>query len=180
MNKINAMKRIKEDYISFTKNSLISIGYHVSLPKEDNIFQWKLMLLGPKDTPYKGGIFFIYINFPDDYPNSGPEFVFKTPIYHLNVNPIKSDKPGAAPLGHVFIPYSNWWKPEHNISHAFFVIYSIFFKANPNSPYGFDRVNEFRFNKTLYEEKSKFFTKKYANPYKMDEKYFESWDFFYP
>ena len=60
MDKINAIKRIKEDYISFTKNSLINIGYHVSFPKEDNIFQWKLMLLGPKDTPYKGGIFFIY------------------------------------------------------------------------------------------------------------------------
>ena len=59
MNKINAMKRIKEDYISFTKNSLISIGYHVSLPNEDNIFQWKLMLLGPKDTSYKAGLFYI-------------------------------------------------------------------------------------------------------------------------
>ena len=70
---------------------------------------------------------------------------------------------------------------KHNISQAFFAIYNIFFKANLNSPYGLDRVNEFRYNKTLYEEKSKYLTKKYESPNsKINENYFESWDFFYP
>ena len=51
--------------------------------------------------------------------------------------------------------------------------------ANPESPYGLDRANEFRFNKALHEEKIKFFTDKYANPGKqnIDKEYNSSWDF---
>ena len=179
MNKINAMKRIKKEYNYFL-NPLTSIDNHISLPNKDNIFQWEHMLLGPKDTPYKNGWFYIYISFPDDYPNSCPEFVFKTPIYHLNVNPIKSDKPGAPPLGHVFLSIFKSWKPEYKILDALIELHCLLSKPDPDSPYGLDRVNEFRFNKELYEEKSKYFTKKYASPFiKKNKNIFESWDFFY-
>ena len=180
MDKINAMKRINEEYISITKCPLTGVCYTIGLPNEDNIFQWRYSLIAPKDTSYKGGFFYIYINFPDDYPNSCPEFVFKTPIYHLNVNPIKSDKPGAPPLGHVFIPICKSWKPEYKIFDALTQIFGIIYMPDPDSPYGLYRINEFRFNKELYEEKCKYFTKKYANPYKIKENYVESWDFFYP
>ena len=49
--------------------------------------------------------------------------------------------------------------------------------ANPESPYGLDRANELIFNKALHEEKIKAFTKKYANPKKIDVEYNDSWDF---
>ena len=35
-------------------NIPITIGYD-----EDDIFIWKITLLGPKDTPYKDGLFFL-------------------------------------------------------------------------------------------------------------------------
>ena len=180
MNKINAMKRLKEEYISASRDPSNSIGITFSLPIEDNYFQWKIILVGPRGTSYEGGLFMIYINFPDDYPNSCPKFVFETPIYHINVNPIKSDKPGAAPLGHVFSPLSKYWKPEYKMFDVIMQLYAyIFYMADPDSPYGLDRVNEFRFNKALYEEKIKYFTKKY-NIVGTNEDNFESWDFFYP
>ena len=61
-------------------------------------------------------------------------------------------------------------------------IFGLFYMANPESPYGLERANEFRFNKELYEEKIKYFTRKYANPATnyLRKEYLESWDFTYP
>ena len=50
--------------------------------------------------------------------------------------------------------------------------------ANPDSPYGAERADEFRNNKKLHEEKIQYFTKKYAYP--LNQKYFNGdWDFSY-
>ena len=45
-------------------------------------------MIAPKDSLYSGGLFFLQIIFPNDYPNSAPEIKFITPIYHINVNHI--------------------------------------------------------------------------------------------
>ena len=180
--KINAMKRIKEEYTSINNYPISNIGLTVGLPDEDNIFQWGITLSGPKDTSYKDGIFWLDIYFPDDYPNSKPEVVFRTPIYHVNVNPIKSNIPGVEPLGHVSISTLFWWKPEYKIREVAYNIFALFYLANPDSPYGLDRANEMKFNTKLHEAKIKYFTNKYANPLNVNinKEYFESWDFTYP
>ena len=84
--KMNAMKRIRDEFFQINNNPILNIGAVVSLPNEDNIFEWESTILGPKDTSYRGGIFALKIQFPENYPQKGPEVVFKTPIYHLNSN----------------------------------------------------------------------------------------------
>lgn len=51
-----------------------------------NINLWKILLLGPKETPYENGLFLLYAQFPGDYPFKPPEVRFITPIYHCNMN----------------------------------------------------------------------------------------------
>ena len=51
-----------------------------------NINLWKILLLGPKETPYENGLFLLYAQFPGDYPFKAPEVRFITPIYHCNMN----------------------------------------------------------------------------------------------
>ena len=54
------------------------------------------------------------------------------------------------------------------------------YNPNPNFAFGFERVNEFKFNRKLYEEKAKYFTDKYANPrYCNIGKRYDKWDFSY-
>ena len=91
-------------------NPLSINGYRIELFNQYNIYEWKITLLGAKDTPYRGGLFILKANFPDNYPKSKPQIVFITPIYHVNVNPHKSNIPGAEPLGHISISTLNFWK----------------------------------------------------------------------
>ena len=179
MKKIQAMKQIREEFYELNKNPGANLGITVGLVNEDNIFEWRVTLMGPKDTSYRGGVFILRVSFPENYPDKAPEVRFITPIYHVNVNPQKSDMEGAEPLGHVCISTLNWWRPEYKIKEVLTNIFGLFYMANPESPYGLDRANEFRYNKSLHEEKIRFFTQKYANPGKTknDREFFESWDF---
>ena len=176
--KLNAMKRLREEYIDINNNPNPNIGLTVGLPDENNIFIWRVTLIGPKDTSYKGGIFILYVYFPDNYPIGKPEAIFKTPIYHVNVNHIKSYMENAEPLGHVCISTLNWWKPEYKMNEVLSNIFGLFYMANPDSPYGLERANELRFQKALHEEKIKYFTNKYANPARSNiNKEYDNWDF---
>ena len=59
--------------------------------------------------------------------------------------------------------------------------FGLFYMVNPVGLYGLDKAKEFSYDSTLYEEKIKYFTKKYANPNFCNNKkeYTETQDFTY-
>ena len=174
--KLNAMRRIKEEYSELANKSIDNIGATIGLVDEHDIFEWKATLTGPKDSSYAGGIFLLRIKFPDNYPKKPPDVYFITPMYHVNINPLKLTN---VRLGHVCINTLNHWKPETSMREVLKEIFALFYVPNPNSPYGLDRADELRFNKPLHEAKIKYFTQKYASP-QLGYKEYKSWDFTYP
>ena len=175
-------KRNVEEYKELNSNPIGTCGVTVGLVNENCYDDWKITLIPPKDTSYKGGLFFLKIHFPEDYPKSAPEVYFITPIYHVNVNPCAPKAKGDESLGHVCISTLNWWKPEKRMRQVLLDIYSLFYMANPNSAYGLSRAKEYNEERETYEEKIKYFTKKYAsvpNKTNNEHKYNKEkdWDF---
>ena len=57
-----------------------------AFPSSSDLTNWTATLLGPESTPYSDLTFKLSFSFPSNYPYSPPVVLFKTPIYHPNVD----------------------------------------------------------------------------------------------
>ncbi|ETN42664.1 uncharacterized protein HMPREF1541_01821 [Cyphellophora europaea CBS 101466] len=53
---------------------------------DGNMLSWTATIIGPKDTPYSDLSLKLSFDFPSNYPYSPPTVLFKTPIYHPNID----------------------------------------------------------------------------------------------
>lgn len=52
----------------------------------ENLLNWTATIAGPSDTPYASLTFKLSFQFPPSYPYAPPTVLFKTPIFHPNVD----------------------------------------------------------------------------------------------
>ena len=52
----------------------------------DNLYNWKVRILGPKDTPYYNAIFYLRYTIPKTYPHHAIKAKFITKICHPNID----------------------------------------------------------------------------------------------
>ncbi|KAJ8400965.1 hypothetical protein AAFF_G00389220 [Aldrovandia affinis] len=95
------------------------------------------------DSPYQGGVFFLTIHFPTDYPFKPPKVAFTTKIYHPNIN-----SNGSICLDIL----RSQWSPALTVSKVLLSICSLLCDPNPDDPlvpeiahtYKADRENDYK------------------------------------
>jgi ubiquitin-conjugating enzyme E2 D len=122
-------------------------------PTGDDITKWQATIMGPGDSPYEGGIFFLDINFPNDYPFKPPKVKFTTKIYHCNVN-----NNGGICLD---ILKDNW-SPALTISKVLLSICSLLTDPNPDDPLVPDIANLYKTNREKHDKTAREWTQKFA------------------
>jgi ubiquitin-protein ligase len=53
---------------------------------ESDISFWKIVMVGPPESPYSTGTFLLYLHMDNQYPTFAPKGRFVTPIHHPNIN----------------------------------------------------------------------------------------------
>ena len=81
--------------------------------------------MGPADSPFQGGVFFLNVKFPPDYPFKPPRIQFTTKIYHPNIN---------AQGGICLDILKDQWSPALTISKVLLSICSLLTDPNPDDP----------------------------------------------
>lgn len=71
-----AVKRILQEVKEMQANPSDDF---MSLPLEENIFEWQFAIRGPGDSEFEGGIYHGRIQLPADYPFKPPSFMLLTP-----------------------------------------------------------------------------------------------------
>lgn len=119
---MSTLKRIQKELQEITENPPYNCSAGVN---DDNIYKWDASIIGPENSPYKGGIFKLEINFPEDYPFRPPKIRFITRIYHCNVN-----SSGGICLDIL----KDQWSPALTISKILLSICSLIDDPNPDDP----------------------------------------------
>lgn len=146
-------KRILQE-MKELRNSEQSDNITAGPASEDNIFNWTATIIGPKDSPYEGGVFLLAIDFPKDYPFKPPKINFTTKIYHPNIN-----SGGSICLDIL----NSQWSPALTISKTLLSICSLLTDPNPDDPLVSSIAHVYKNDRTKYNEEAKIWTQKYAS-----------------
>ena len=149
--KKKAMRILKQELEDLQKDPIVTLGVVVGQLKD--VFHWQMTMLGPQDTPYANGLFYLRATFPEDYPKHGPKIKFLNKMYHLNV----SDS------GDICINTLSEWKEGTTMAEVLSLIFALFYRQNPNNPYDNEKANLFKNNRNKFDANVREYTRKYAN-----------------
>ena len=142
--------RIKKELVNFNKNPPTNCSAGMD---GDDIFHWTATIMGPVGTPYQGGIFYLNITFPPNYPFKPPKISFATRVYHPNIN-----SSGGICLD---ILKDNW-SPALTISKVLISICSLLDDPNPDDPLVPDIAKLYKSDIEKYKSTAAAWTRKYA------------------
>jgi ubiquitin-conjugating enzyme E2 D/E len=148
--KMSITKRIQKELTELVKDppSNCSAG-----PHSDDIMKWRATITGPEGTPYHGGIFFLDIDFPVDYPFKPPHVKFITPILHPNV---------SSSGGICIDILKDKWSPALTVSKLLLSLSSLMHEPNPDDPLVPELAHLYKTNRPAYLAKVTAYTQQHA------------------
>lgn len=125
-----------------------------AIPDECNARYFKVVVDGPKESPYENGTFQLELFLPEEYPMSAPKVRFMTKIYHPNI-----DKLGRICLDIL----KDKWSPALQIRTVLLSIQALLSAPNPDDPLANDVAEEWKTNEAQAIERARAWTRTYAS-----------------
>ena len=146
-----ALKRIQKELIDLGKDPPTNCS--AGPLDEKDLFHWQATIMGPDDCPYSGGVYFLNIHFPADYPFKPPKVNFTTRIYHPNINA----------NGNICVDIlKDQWSPALTIAKVLLSISALLTDANPDDPLVPEIAHIYKTDRSKYEATAREWTRKYA------------------
>nr|GEX67319.1 ubiquitin-conjugating enzyme E2 35 [Tanacetum cinerariifolium] len=115
---------------------------------------FNVMILGPSQSPYEGGVFKLELFLPEEYPMAAPKVRFLTKIYHPNI-----DKLGRICLDIL----KDKWSPALQIRTVLLSIQALLSAPNPDDPLSENVAKHWKANEAEAVETAKEWTNLYAS-----------------
>ncbi|WOL12412.1 SCAR-like protein 2 isoform X1 [Canna indica] len=122
-------------------------------PSEENMRYFNVMILGPAQSPYEGGVFKLELFLPEEYPMAAPKVRFLTKIYHPNI-----DKLGRICLDIL----KDKWSPALQIRTVLLSIQALLSAPNPDDPLSENIAKHWKTNEAEAVETAREWTRLYA------------------
>lgn len=146
-----AQKRLTKEYTKVQQETA-DTGVAVSLV-DDDLFHWRVTLAGPEGSPYVGGVFFLDLKFPTDFPFKPPKVLFTTKVYHANIT-----EKGEVCLGIL----KDDWSPALTSGMIFSALRSLLIHPNVDSPQMPEIAALYNANREQHDATAAEWTRKYA------------------
>ncbi|GAB1608591.1 ubiquitin-conjugating enzyme E2 N [Argonauta hians] len=122
-------------------------------PDQSNARYFHVVVAGPSESPYEGGVFNLELFLPEEYPMSAPKVRFLTKIYHPNI-----DKLGRICLDIL----KDKWSPALQIRTVLLSIQALLSAPNPDDPLANDVAEQWKVNEAAAIQKAREWTQRYA------------------
>lgn len=124
-----------------------------AVPDDTNARYFHVIVTGPEDSPFEGGLFKLELFLPEDYPMSAPKVRFITKIYHPNIDR----------LGRICLDIlKDKWSPALQIRTVLLSIQALLSAPNPDDPLANDVAELWKVNESEAIRNAKEWTRRYA------------------
>mmetsp|Transcript_6593 Transcript_6593/g.24688 ORF Transcript_6593/g.24688 Transcript_6593/m.24688 type:complete len:196 (+) Transcript_6593:4084-4671(+) len=154
-----AMRRLLKELEQLEKDPVegLSIYSDPSPSASKTLPSYEAKISGPSQTPYENGTFTLSISVPQRYPIEPPTIVFKTRIYHPNIDDsgrICLDILKGAPKGK--------WNPALSLRSVLISIQSLLAEPNPDDWLMSEIAQVYRDDRKRFDKKAREMTEKHA------------------
>ncbi|GLE05345.1 hypothetical protein PINS_up014358 [Pythium insidiosum] len=146
--------RVRKELEECQKDTHLSGVNAVARGDGSSLDQLQGVIQGPEATPYEGGVFYIEIVIPPQYPFEPPKMRFETKIWHPNI----SSQTGAICLDIL----KDQWSPALTIKTALLSIQALLSAAEPTDPQDAQVAKMYLEDPELFANTARFWTESYA------------------